>query len=85
MTVSRIDENRNLSIHTREIRAEIDTLLQQVTTLNEEEKKRLRECYVQRNTVYSTAVKLNRSEREISLWYFYISSALARNALKDLV
>ena len=85
MTISRIDENRNLSIQTRQIRAEIDALLQQVTTLNEAEKKSLRECYVQRNTVYSTAIKLNRSEREISLWYFYISSALARNALKELV
>ena len=85
MTVSRIDENRNITINTHEIRTEIDTLLQQVTTLNDAEKKRLRECYVQRNTVYTTAIKLNRSEREISLWYFYISSALARNALKELV
>lgn len=66
------------------IRTEIDELLCRVTTLDDEQKHSLRECYVQRNTVYSAAVKLGRSEREVSLWYFYISTALARNAVREI-
>ena len=84
MTMSRTETNQPFPMHYDEMRSVIDRLLSGVSTLNDEEKHRLRECYVQKNTVYSAAVKMNRSEMEISLWYFYISSALARNALRDL-
>lgn len=85
MTMTRTETNHSFPRHYDEMRAVIDRLLTNVSTLSEEEKHRLRECYVQENTVYSAAVKMNRSEMEISLWYFYISSALARNALRDIV
>ncbi len=73
------------SAYSERMRTEIDELLNRVTTLDDEQKHSLRECYIQQNTVYSAAVKLGRTETEVSLWYFYISTALARNAVREML
>lgn len=41
-----------------------------------EEREWLKECYLQKNTVQSTAYKLRVPQRQVQVWYYRLSMAL---------
>lgn len=51
--------------------------------LSEEEREQLKECYVQENTIASASIRLNKSHKEVVMWYYRISLMLTRRALLE--
>lgn len=55
------------------------------TEFNESEKNRFVNCFLQENTIETTAYKLNKNEREIAFLYYAITTDLARASFSALI
>lgn len=55
------------------------------TEFDENTKNRFVNCYLQENTIETTAIKLNRNEREIAFLYYAITTDLARASFTTLI
>lgn len=51
--------------------------------LSERNRKTLRECYVQHNTVASAAYKLDMDAQVVHMWYYRMSMADIRDAFQS--
>lgn len=67
------------------LKGEVITLLKSNTTLNEEEKKKFINCYLQENSIESTAYKLNKNVDEIALLYYSLTTSLAKASFSSLI
>ncbi len=55
------------------------------TEFNDNEKNRFVNCFLQENTIETTACKLNKNEREIAFLYYAITTDLARASFSALI
>ncbi len=67
------------------IRQAVDQELYSVGILSDQQKHRLRECYLQHNTVESTAYKLSLDPMIIRMLFCRLSISLSRSALEDVL
>lgn len=63
------------------LRSSVSDYLKRHSNLSEDEQKVFVECYIQENTIETTAFKLNKNVRDISFLYFGISTDLVHKAL----
>ncbi len=59
--------------------------LNSYTEFNDNEKNRFVNCFLQENTIETTACKLNKNEREIAFLYYAITTDLARASFSALI
>ena len=52
--------------------------------LSEKEKTRFINCYLQENTIETTAYKLNRDVKDIAILYYSITTSLARASFASI-
>ena len=62
----------------QQLKGEIISYLKTNSELSEEEKTRFINCYLQENTIETTAYKLNRDVKDIAILYYSITTSLAR-------
>ena len=67
------------------LKGEVITLLKSNTTLNEEEKNKFINCYLQENSIESTAYKLNKNVDEIAILYYSLTTSLAKASFSSLI
>lgn len=65
-------------------RAVIDEDLRYANGFTKQEKELLRECYLQKNSVETTAYKLQIRTLDVYLWYYRFTMALTSNALEQV-
>ncbi|NCB33593.1 MAG: hypothetical protein EOM64_06885 [Erysipelotrichia bacterium] len=67
------------------IKHAVDQELHSVSILSDQQKHRLRECYLQSNTVESTACKLSLDPLIIRTLFCHLNISLSRNALEEVL
>lgn len=82
MTITRISKQYLEKIEKgNALRSSVSDYLKRHSNLSEDEQKVFVECYIQENTIETTAFKLNKNVRDISFLYFGISTDLVHKAL----
>ena len=68
----------------QQLKGEITSYLKANTKLSEEEKTRFINCYLQENTIETTAYKLNHDVKDIAILYYSITTSLARASFDSI-
>ncbi|MCH4206806.1 MAG: hypothetical protein LKF79_00040 [Solobacterium sp.] len=76
--------SRNCQLSGTNMKEAVDGELSAVSLLSDPQKVKLRECYLQQNTVESTAYKLSMDPLIVQMLYYRLSIALSRQAFASI-